>query len=61
MNNSCYDIYGNINIKNTIYSITKNEHLSHAFLIFGEKGLGKKTIARYISGQILCEMKNGEV
>ncbi len=33
--------------------------LSHAFLICGEKGVGKKTVGRFIAKQILCEKKSG--
>ncbi len=31
--------------------------LSHAFLLYGEKGLGKKTLAKYIAMRIMCEDK----
>lgn len=53
-----FRIYSNDNVVGTISSMIKNGRLSHAFLLFGEKGLGKKTIAEHIAAQILCE--NGE-
>jgi len=50
-----FKIYSNENVINTLASMISSGRLSHAFLLFGEKGLGKKTLARYISAQILCQ------
>ncbi len=44
--------------KDTIENIrlaAKRERLAHAILIEGEEGLGKKTLARFISSALLCE------
>ena len=54
-----FKIYSNKNVINTLTSMISSERLSHAFLLFGEKGLGKKTLAGYISAQILCKVGGG--
>lgn len=59
MSFDCYDIFSNEHILNTLTSMISSERLSHAFLLFGDKGLGKKTIARYMAAQILCKVGNG--
>lgn len=43
-----------------ISSMIKRDRLSHAYIICSEKGVGKKTLARYMASQILCESGNGE-
>lgn len=58
---SCYNIYSNENVTNTLTSMIISERLSHAFLLYGEKGLGKKTLACHIAAQILCEKGNGSI
>lgn len=55
----CFKIYSNEQIINTLTSMISSERLSHAFLLHGEKGLGKKKIARYICAQMLCRIGNG--
>lgn len=47
-------VYGNEIVTDTLTSMIKSERLSHAFVLYGNKGLGKKTLARYIAMQILC-------
>ncbi len=54
MNNDCFKIYGNKNIKNTLTSMIDCERLWQVFLIYGLKGLGKKEIAKYMAAKILC-------
>lgn len=49
--------YGKNNIINIISSMIKNNRLAHSFLIYGDKGLGKKFLAKYISMLILCNDK----
>lgn len=48
-------IYGNDFFKNTLESMCKSGRLPHGFIIYGEKGLGKKTAALYTAKTILCE------
>ena len=43
-----------------IRSMIIRGRLSHAYLISGERGVGKKTLARYMAAQILCETGTGE-
>lgn len=52
-------IYGNQFALNTFESMFKSGRLSHSFLIYGEKGLGKKTLAKYLASAILCEKGTG--
>lgn len=54
MSENCYKIYSNENVLNTLTSMISSGRLSQAFLLFGQAGLGKKTIAKYIAAQILC-------
>ncbi len=58
MNSDAGRIYSNKHIFDTLTSMISSGRLSHAFLLYGEKGLGKKTIARYMAQQILCEGVN---
>lgn len=51
-------IYGNKAVTDTLDSMMKSSRLSHAFLLFGEKGLGKKTLAAYFAEKIVCASKN---
>lgn len=48
-------IYGNSFIFNTIEAMIKSGRLPHGFIIHGETGLGKKTIALNIAKTLLCE------
>jgi len=48
-------IYGNELIINTFHSMLENERMAHSFLIYGEKGLGKKQIADYLAMMLVCE------
>lgn len=47
-------IYGCKAVTDTLDSMMKSGRLSHAFLLFGEKGLGKKTLAAYFAEKIVC-------
>lgn len=40
-------------------SMISRDKLSHAYIICGERGVGKKTLARYFAAQILCERQSG--
>lgn len=46
---------GNADIKTAVQRMIKNKKLTHSFVITGDKGLGKKTAAKYIGASILCE------
>lgn len=46
---------GRENIARLFENSIKNDRLSQAYIITGEKGMGKKTVARYIASLILCE------
>ncbi len=48
-------IYGNTHILSAVSNMIEKNHIPHAFMLFGDKGLGKKKIAEYISAMILCE------
>lgn len=52
-------IFGNEFALKTFESMFKSGRLSHSFLIYGEKGLGKKTLADYLAAALLCEKGNG--
>lgn len=54
-----FSFYENNILKNTISSMIVKNRVVNSFLIFGEKGLGKKTAADYISAALLCEKGNG--
>ena len=47
-------IYGNAPILELIRTMAANDRLPHAALLYGEKGRGRKTIARYFAMTALC-------
>lgn len=47
-------IYGNDPVLDLIRTMRERDHLPHAALLFGEKGMGRKTIARYFAMTALC-------
>ncbi len=47
-------IYGNDAALRLIRTMVRQDHIPHACLIHGEKGLGKKTLARYFAMTALC-------
>ena len=47
-------IYGNDPVLSLIRTMRERDHLPHAALLFGEKGMGRKTIARYFAMTALC-------
>lgn len=53
-------IYGNSFVLNAFSSMIKSGRTPHSFLLFGEKGLGKKTLADYLARLLVCE-KGGSV
>ena len=46
-------IYGNKDILSSVDAMFLSERIPHSFLIFGEKGLGKKKIADYIASKLV--------
>ena len=48
-------LYGKDNAVSLIGSMIGRDRLPHAFLLFGERGVGKKTLARYIAKTVLCQ------
>ncbi len=53
-------LYGKDSAISLTESMIRRGRLPHAFLVVGEKGLGKKTLCRYIAMQALCEEKSGK-
>ncbi len=51
-------IYGNDSTLRLIRTMVQGERIPHACLIHGEKGLGKKTLARYFAMAALCTGEN---
>jgi DNA polymerase-3 subunit delta' len=49
------NLIGNDDIKNTLGSAIKNGVFSHAYIIEGDRGTGKHTIARLASSAIMCQ------
>ncbi|MGN1480635.1 DNA polymerase III subunit delta' [Porcipelethomonas sp.] len=52
-------IYGNAFFLETIKGMFSSGRIAHSFLIYGEKGLGKKTAADYLAAALLCEKGSG--
>lgn len=48
-------IYGNEYLCATLASMTANNKAAHSVLFFGEKGLGKKLMAKFYTELLLCE------
>ena len=55
MSENLFKVYANENVLNTLTSMISSGRLSQAFLLFGQTGLGKKTIARHMEAKMLCE------
>lgn len=53
-------LYSKDNAVGLIRSMILRDRLSHAYILCGEKGIGKKTLAKYMAAQILCEKGSGE-
>lgn len=47
-------IVGNRAALNTVCLMTESGRIPHSIVIYGEKGLGKKTLARFIAAGLLC-------
>ena len=51
-------IYGNNLILNTFQNMMQKDRMAHSFLIYGESGLGKKTMASWLAMMLVCEKHN---
>ena len=54
------EIYSNEQAKQLIKSLVLKNREPHSIVITGERGQGKKTLAKYISATLLCESGLGE-
>ncbi|MCC8196802.1 MAG: AAA family ATPase [Ruminococcus sp.] len=53
-------LYSKNNIADLVLSMRQRDRLCHSFLLVGDKGVGKKTAAKYMALEILCRSQ-GEV
>lgn len=51
-------IFGNKNVTEKVSLMLQNNKMAHSFLLYGDKGLGKKTLAKYITMKIFCKSEN---
>ncbi len=51
-------IYGNLNVVGVLESMLKSGRVPHAVLFYGEKGLGKKTLASWLASKIVATGKS---
>ncbi|MCQ2417968.1 MAG: hypothetical protein MJ071_09215 [Oscillospiraceae bacterium] len=51
------DIAGNTHLLTELQQMRRQNHLPHALLLQGEKGCGKKMIAKWFSMLVLCEQE----
>lgn len=52
-------IYGNEETVRLVGEMVRKKREPHSIVIHGEKGLGKKTLAKYIAAQLMCERQDG--
>jgi len=60
MDNCFNRVIGNGSIRSLMSSHIKNKTLSHAYIIEGAKGSGKRTIAKEICKAVCCEDRNAD-
>ncbi|MBQ8826797.1 MAG: DNA polymerase III subunit delta' [Oscillospiraceae bacterium] len=48
-------LYSKDTVTKAVASMKRNNRMAHAFLLCGEKGTGKKTMAFYIAKTLMCE------
>ncbi|MBE6854617.1 MAG: AAA family ATPase [Ruminococcus sp.] len=48
-------IYGKEQALGLLQAMRRSDRLPHSFLLYGPTGAGKKTLARYLAAQLLCE------
>ncbi len=49
-------LYSKDNVIDAVSSMKLNNRMSHGFLLTGEKGVGKKTLAQYIAKTLMCDV-----
>lgn len=54
------DVLGNEHIKNHFIKGIQADRISHAYIINGDKGMGKKTVAKAFAMTLLCQEKGSE-
>lgn len=54
------EIFGNSEPVRLVEEMISKHHEPHSIVIYGEKGLGKKQLAKYISAALLCEKHSGK-
>lgn len=52
-------IYGNENVTSLTADMVRKGREPHSVIIYGEKGLGKKAMAKYMAAQLMCEEHTG--
>lgn len=55
MSENIIKIYGKQDALSLIDNMVKSGRLAHSFLIYGESGIGKKTLAKYFVLKMMCE------
>ncbi len=53
-----FPLVGNERIKDSLFSAIKENRLPHAVLIEGDKGVGKKTLSKFLSLAAVCSEQN---
>ena len=51
-------LYSKENAVKPIEAMSRSGRFVHSYILTGEKGTGKKTFARYIAMQLLCDNHN---
>lgn len=49
-----WPIVGNQNIVNFLQAALLNQEMAHAYLFYGPKGIGKRTVAEYFTKSVFC-------
>lgn len=47
-------LYGNQNVRSALSHMARSRRLAQTFLFYGDNGLGKKTLARWLAMRLLC-------